>query len=96
LHPSGKRDFTNRELARLQSFPDNHVFYGVKGSVRKQIGNAVPPIFARKLYETIIATLRATDAAEAAKEAAQTAAATEDVGHEVGLGNEPDDAIMLD
>lgn len=36
------RGLTNRERARLQTFPDNFVFEGLKESVRKQIGMAVP------------------------------------------------------
>ena len=42
-HYSEPRALTNRELARLQSFPDSFVFAGSISSVRRQIGNAVPP-----------------------------------------------------
>ncbi|KAG8528755.1 uncharacterized protein KY384_006442 [Bacidia gigantensis] len=50
-HPSGKRDFTHRELACIQGFPLCHKFgeFGVK----KQIGNAVPPLFSSILLEEI-------------------------------------------
>lgn len=37
------RALTNRERARLQSFPDDMIFKGSVADVRKQIGNAVPP-----------------------------------------------------
>ncbi len=42
-HPIHNRTITPREAARIQSFPDDYVFYGNKSSICKQIGNAVPP-----------------------------------------------------
>ncbi|KAJ5484896.1 hypothetical protein N7539_004884 [Penicillium diatomitis] len=61
-HPSGKRKFTEREVACLQTFPLDFKFSQI--GVRKQIGNAVPPALARVLYQEIIASLRATDMRE--------------------------------
>lgn len=43
IHPNENRTITPREAARIQSFPDDFIFYGTKGSICKQIGNAVPP-----------------------------------------------------
>lgn len=42
LHPELPRVLTPRELARLQSFPDDFIFIGTKSEILKQIGNAVP------------------------------------------------------
>lgn len=49
IHPSQDRLISIREGARLQSFPDNYIFYGSKTSQYKQIGNAVPPLLAREV-----------------------------------------------
>ena len=42
-HYPESRPLTNRERARLQSFPDDFVFVGSNAEIRRQIGNAVPP-----------------------------------------------------
>lgn len=61
-HPSGKRDFTPREYATLQGFPQCHIF---KGSyVKKQIGNSVPPCVEKVLLESIKKDLDAADGIE--------------------------------
>ena len=51
LHPSAHRPITVREAARCMSFPDDFVFpdHQRMVSVRRQIGNAVPPLLARNL-----------------------------------------------
>ncbi len=50
------RALTNRERARIQTFPDNYFFEGSKESVRKQIGMAVPPILSQQIFEAILKT----------------------------------------
>lgn len=50
------RALTNRERARLQTFPDDYVFEGSKESVRKQIGMAVPAMGAKIIFEAILKT----------------------------------------
>ncbi|MHA1233183.1 MAG: DNA cytosine methyltransferase, partial [Candidatus Helarchaeota archaeon] len=46
IHPIANRPISLREGARIQSFPDNFIFYGNKGEIAKMIGNAVPPLMA--------------------------------------------------
>lgn len=46
FHYNGKRRLSAREAARIQSFPDDFIFYPSTSSAYKQIGNAVPPVFA--------------------------------------------------
>lgn len=55
-HWSEHRALTNRERARLQSFPDNFVFEGSKESARKQIGMAVPPVGAQTIISAVLKT----------------------------------------
>lgn len=50
----GTRRLTNRELARLQGFPDWFEFAGTPNGQGHQIGNAVPPVFAKQLFEAIL------------------------------------------
>ena len=51
------RALTNRERARLQTFPDHYEFIGTKENVRRQIGMAVPSDGARIIFESILKTL---------------------------------------
>lgn len=55
-HYKENRALTNRERARLQTFPDNFVFEGSKESIRKQIGMAVPAKGAQVIFEAILNT----------------------------------------
>ncbi|QCO03091.1 DNA cytosine methyltransferase [Azospirillum argentinense] len=56
------RTISVREAARLQSFPDGFVFCGTMNPAFRQIGNAVPPLMARALAETIMTALRGIEA----------------------------------
>ena len=55
-HWKENRALTNRERARLQTFPDDFIFCGSKESVRKQIGMAVPPDGAKIIFTAILKT----------------------------------------
>lgn len=57
-HPEANRNITMREAARLQSFPDDFVFEGDKVSVAHQIGNAVPPLLAQHLANSVLTALK--------------------------------------
>jgi len=58
-HPSGQRDLTLREYAAMQGFPQVHVFRG--NYKKKQIGNAVPPVVAKVLFESVKRDLDGAD-----------------------------------
>lgn len=49
FHYNQNRALTNRELARIQTFPDEFIFFGTKISIQQQIGNAVPPNLAYQI-----------------------------------------------
>jgi len=59
IHPDSKqsRSITIREAARLQTFPDDYIFYGSSTDIFKMIGNAVPPLFAKCVATAVYNTL---------------------------------------
>lgn len=62
ISASRLRSFTDREYARLQTFPDDWKFVGSnKREIHKQIGNAVPVEFARRLGQNLIDALECLD-----------------------------------
>lgn len=61
FHYKANRVPTVRESARIQSFPDDFIFYGTKTSQLKQVGNAVPPLLSKALAEEIKCLLEAKE-----------------------------------
>jgi len=54
IHPKLARVLTAREMARIQSFPDDFIFKGPKNKQLVQLGNAVPPLLAKAIGLAII------------------------------------------
>ncbi len=56
IHPTEPRGISVREAARIQSFPDDFFFDCSMGDAYKQIGNAVPPLLAYAVAESVMVT----------------------------------------
>lgn len=99
VHWTGTRDFTVREYAWLQGFPTSHSFEGSKMDCVKQIGNAVPPNMANRLFRHLVWWLKMQDGVceypdRIAKSEARKA--LEAVKIETPPGDEDDDVICVD
>ncbi|QCZ92185.1 DNA cytosine methyltransferase [Salinimonas iocasae] len=61
VHPVLNRSLTPREAARIQTFPDNYIFYGDRRSQCILVGNAVPPLLGAKLARNVAFHLNGVD-----------------------------------
>jgi DNA (cytosine-5)-methyltransferase 1 len=67
IHPRQHRVITVREAARLQGFPDEHVFHPTVWHSFRMIGNSVSPMMARAIFEAIRDRLVAGNATPASE-----------------------------
>ena len=61
IHPTLDRCISAREMARLQSFPDDFIFEGPMKKAMWQIGNAVAPFMARAIADALAPFLTSVD-----------------------------------
>jgi DNA (cytosine-5)-methyltransferase 1 len=54
IHPIHDRVLSMREAARFQTFPDSYFFCGNKTQLLKQVGNALPPLFAYQIAKKLV------------------------------------------
>lgn len=54
IHPIQNRGLSVREAARIQSFPDSFHFHGSIGFQQQQVGNSVPPLLAKVIFEKLL------------------------------------------
>lgn len=84
IHPYQHRVITVREAARLQGFPDDHVFHPTIWHSFRMIGNSVSPMMARALFEAIHERLVFDDSAEDSSSLSLGIAAPKVLGIAVG------------
>lgn len=63
-HPEQDRAISLREAARLQTFPDDYKFAGSTGQIAAQLGNAVPPLLAKRIADTLALCIKESENSE--------------------------------
>jgi len=65
-HPVDTRLLTIREIARIQSFPDDYEFVGTYVQKAGQLGNAVPPLLVQRIVESMLAQVETLSCSKSA------------------------------
>ncbi|KAA8904955.1 S-adenosyl-L-methionine-dependent methyltransferase [Sphaerosporella brunnea] len=78
VHPNGLRRYTIRELACIQTFPNNYQFVGPNTAIKRQIGNAVPPLMSKVLLKQVRKALEQSDLEDAKNRASPDPAIASD------------------
>ena len=63
-HPEQDRAISLREAARLQTFPDSYIFAGNVGQIASQLGNAVPPLLAKRIADSLAQAIQESESFE--------------------------------
>lgn len=83
IHPAENRVITVREAARLQGFPDGHLFHPTVWHSFRMIGNSVSPIMSEAIFSAIASHLRGNHSAEGDKDAGSPLASVPDATESV-------------
>ncbi len=88
VHPNIDRVISVREASRFQSFKDDYYFYGNKTELLKQVGNAVPPILAKEIGNSVVGKFGKIKSIDLFCGAGGMTAGFKDAGIESVLGND--------
>lgn len=95
VHPNIDRVISVREASRLQSFKDDYYFYGNKTELLKQVGNAVPPILAKEIGNSVVEKFGKIKSIDLFCGAGGMTAGFKDAGIESVLGNDFNESACI-